>query len=314
MSRNFASISNEEIQHIKYMEETILELRSKIDNLEKSRVQVGIPGKEPRLADPDFFNGNRSQTKIFLTQVNLVLAGNPSRFPTELSKILYAASYMRGPAFSWIQPHVENLTKGVMDSFTQFSFSLLNQFGEKDEKSYSERCLYELKQTKSVSFYATEFLKLSSSLCWNDAALCAHFYRGLKASIKDQLAWIDRPTTLPSLMELCIKLDNRFHERILERKSDIFHKPHFSSDSSSKYSQQAVYDNQPTPMEIDSITENRNFKKEPHKNDFIKLTHKEKERRKLNNLCTYCGSSEHQLFSCEILKRKNNLKGLASRN
>jgi hypothetical protein len=43
-----------------------------------------------------------------------------------------------------------------------------------------------LKQTSSVSDYATSFHRYSVTLGWNDQALRFHFYQGLKDHVKDE--------------------------------------------------------------------------------------------------------------------------------
>jgi hypothetical protein len=44
-------------------------------------------------------------------------------------------------------------------------------------------------------------------------------YTGLKEFIKDELTRMDRPTTLLEIIEETVKIDNRFRERFLEKKS-----------------------------------------------------------------------------------------------
>lgn len=307
-------MSNEEFNQMKVLEEIIYNLRSKLEMLEKSNSSFSTHAKEPRLSNPEFFNGSRSETKKFLTQVNLVIRGNPSRFPSESSKIIFAVSYMRGAAFTWIQPHLDNFTAGITDSFTSFCEALFTQFGEKNEKSQAERLFYELKQNNSVSLYATEFSRLSTQLGWNEAALCAHFYRGLKPNIKDQLALIDRPTELQRLMELSIKLDNRLYERYVERKLDNVQHIKTSHAKTEYIPHQPRYDNKVTPMEIDSLSQNYVSKRDQNQDQYTILSSDEKERRRKNNLCLYCGKVNHSVNNCPILAKKNNLKEQTLRN
>ena len=53
--------------------------------------------------DAPVFNGDRKTLLLFLTKCRMKFAGQPSRFPSEESKILYAGSRL-DPAFSWFQP------------------------------------------------------------------------------------------------------------------------------------------------------------------------------------------------------------------
>jgi len=62
-----------------------------------------------------------------------------------------------------------------------------------------------------------EFQHIISHLDWNDAAYIAYFYEGLKEDVREVLCMMDRPTTLSSMIETAIRIDNRLYERRLER-------------------------------------------------------------------------------------------------
>src|SRR5277367_3605961 len=57
--------------------------------------------QEPKIPHPPMFSGERKQLLPFLTKCQIKFDGQPSRFPNERCKILYAASRLEGPAFSW---------------------------------------------------------------------------------------------------------------------------------------------------------------------------------------------------------------------
>jgi hypothetical protein len=46
----------------------------------------------------------------------------------------------------------------------------------------------------------------------------AKYYKGLKDSVKDDLAKVDKPDDLADLIEQAVQIDNRLYERALERK------------------------------------------------------------------------------------------------
>ncbi|KAK9464229.1 hypothetical protein V1512DRAFT_255604 [Lipomyces arxii] len=52
-----------------------------------------------RAADPEFFHGDRAKLDEFLAQLTIKFLTNPELFPTEISKVGYASSFLRGPAF-----------------------------------------------------------------------------------------------------------------------------------------------------------------------------------------------------------------------
>ena len=46
----------------------------------------------------------------------------------------------------------------------------------------------------------------------------AQFYKGLKDRVKDNVAQVNRPSQLQSMITLAIQIDNRQYERELEKK------------------------------------------------------------------------------------------------
>ena len=89
-------------------------------------------------------------------------------------------------------------------------------FREIDLVATNTKLLVQLKQTNSTAFYASKFQRLASHISWNDVALCHQFYLRLKNSVKDELIYYNRPTTLLSIIKLTVCLDNCIFERIRE--------------------------------------------------------------------------------------------------
>ena len=62
--------------------------------------------------DPKIFNGSNNdgdeynRLESFLTQLNMVFKLQPSRFPNDETKVIYAASFMDQIAFEWVQPYI----------------------------------------------------------------------------------------------------------------------------------------------------------------------------------------------------------------
>ena len=51
----------------------------------------------------DTFSGNRSKLKAHLAQIDLYIGFNHKKFSTETDKVMWAVSFLRGPAFDWIE-------------------------------------------------------------------------------------------------------------------------------------------------------------------------------------------------------------------
>ena len=173
---------------------------------------------EPDANPPQFFTGNASELRSFLTQCQQVFRLQPSKFPNGVVKVMYAATYLRGSAYTWVQPYLNQDVLPVwMDDFPIFSRKIISVFGDPDLARTSIRKLEGLKQTKSAAAYAAEFHCHAVFTQWNDEALCHLFYKGLKDAVKDDLTHRDRTDSLDDLIDLSIKLDNRLYERSLER-------------------------------------------------------------------------------------------------
>ena len=173
---------------------------------EQSRGSVTPSNKErtsePKVASPEFFSGSRQGLTPFLTQVNMVIGLQPSRYPMEKTKVLYAGSFLRGTALLWFQPYVSRTPEDpIMNDFESFCKKLKELFGDPNEKATAERNLYALKQKGSATSYLADFQRHAVLVEWNDQAKMAQFYRGLKETVKDELAKQDDSQTLTILLQ-----------------------------------------------------------------------------------------------------------------
>src|ERR1700685_1179982 len=213
----------------------IAEMEGQIRGLTLQQVAVQAanvkPPKEPKIADPEYFHGSRPLLIPFLSQCQLKFNGQPSQFPNERSKILYAGSYLRGTAFSWFQPLLLAASKDPpqvvpeFQSFKNFSASISAVYGDPDLQASAERRLNVLTQTTSVARYNAEFQQLSQYVEWNDSSLKNRFYMGLNDNVKDWLANEPAPKTLQELIEKAPRYDSRRPERLLEKKGSPPHSP-----------------------------------------------------------------------------------------
>jgi hypothetical protein len=128
-----------------------------------------------------------------------------------------------------------------------------------------------------------------------DGALFPLFYRALNDEIKDELSKVERPASIDEYYKLAIGIDNRLYERRREKGSTRTQKPGAHAPNVPKA---PILPRQSNDMIIDNVQ-----KREP-------LTEQEKQRRKENNLCMYCGSDAHLLPECPV-KPKYQGKGKA---
>jgi Ty3 transposon capsid-like protein len=260
---NTVEFTSEMVRQFMSMSEAIIGLQNRINELSNTGTH------DTKVLDPEPFFGDRSRLRDFISQIRLVIQAQPSRFVTEQQKVIFTVTFLRGPAFSWIQPYLESTEAPLLlHSFESLITELKRVFGDPNQVASAERQLRQLKQTRSVTQYASEFRRISSLANWNDPALKSQFYVGLKDIIKDYLVRLDQPNTLDELIELSINADNRLYDRYLEKSKNNFYYPR------------------------ENTTINHLQKK-------FSIDYTEKQRRRDNKLCMYCGSSNHQISECK---------------
>ena len=109
------------------------------------------------------FTRERKTILAFLTKCRLKFDGQPSMFPTEKTKVLYAGSPLEGPLFSWFTPLNARLsrpnepTPPELASFEDFATALTTLYRDPHLALTAERELRALRQTRSVAQYIAQF-------------------------------------------------------------------------------------------------------------------------------------------------------------
>ena len=276
---------------------------------ESSTIRTATLSQVPKVLQPDPFTGDRLELDTYLTRCQHVFLTQPSLFLTEQHKVLYAASYLKGNAYSWVKPLVQEYAKGAsvpieFTSFQKYSESLTRMYGDPDIVKSKTREINALYQTSSVSTYASEFRRLQAYITWNDQALFDRFYEGLRENVKDGLVHENpRPTLLEDLISAALRIDGRIYERILERKSASARQG--STSRQSTVSRPTTSAPPPTlHQSVPPTRTNAHDASTPMELDQQRapLSPEEKQRRvefrKLNNLCLWCGSALHNLTDC----------------
>ena len=258
---------------------------------------------EPKVASPEYFHGQRNKLATFITQVTMVITLQATRFPSEVSKVLYAGSFLRDTAFLWFQPYVTaDPQPTFMTDFKEFCRELKNTFGDPDEIATAERQLYALRQKGSVTSYMAEFMRFAVLVKWNDEAKAAQFYRGLKDGIKDELSRVGKPSTLKELEDVAIRIDTRLFERQVERGERTSF-TNYTSSTPTRFPPRPASTFTKTQTTYTKPSENLRAAFQPTSDKTTrqgKLTPAEYQRRKDNNLCLYCGDKGHQVIKCPI--------------
>lgn len=250
--------------------------------------------KGPKVSTPETFDGTPGRLEAFQLQVQLYLYFNTHQFYGEASKVLYAASFLRGRAARGFRPYLKDWlsnqdegespkteTRKIFHDYDEFENKLNDLYGIPNEEVYADRHIRQLRQTTSVSLYASEFQGYAADLEWNDAALRSQFYLGLKDTVKSELSRNSSLTTLGAMIKSAKEID----ERLQELRHDRFVQPGFQRPArGGRGSFKARSDDPygPRPMELDATERGGRHKKAGW-----------------NPTCYACGNQGHIASNCK---------------
>jgi hypothetical protein len=269
---------------------------------------------------PSEFSGQRNQVKTFKLQCLTYLTLNAEKLNTNRKKLLFLTSYLRGPAYEWILPHLEDFlehpefndlkatTKVVMAGPTAFFNEMQSTFGYGNEQMEAERALQTIQQRGPVAKYKAEFQTLVVKTSWNDEAITAQFYRGLKEQIKDEIARGERPTTPKGMYDLAMKIDERFYERQMEKKGVYQGRSNTKVQRDVPAWKDNYYGLQ--KMQIDATkgkpgSNNKGPKKGQHQRPQTARGTNNKSK----DECYECGKTGHYARDCKARKQRHELQG-----
>ncbi|KAL0159827.1 hypothetical protein M9458_043552, partial [Cirrhinus mrigala] len=174
-------------------------------------VRQNPPVSHPKLSLPDKWDGSGSKCDVFLTNLNLIFEFQPSRYPSDRSRIALLTSLLTGQAAEWATA-VLKADGDVAHSYPAFTSELRTVFQHPESKVEVDSRLYHLKQgSRSVSKYTTEFRTLSVQTTWSNSALRTAYYEGLSTRLRDELAVRELPDTLEGMIQLALRVDQRMN-------------------------------------------------------------------------------------------------------
>uniref|UniRef100_A0A146SAR5 Gypsy retrotransposon integrase-like protein 1 n=1 Tax=Fundulus heteroclitus TaxID=8078 RepID=A0A146SAR5_FUNHE len=238
---------------------------------------------EPRLAPPEPFRGDPDQCRAFLTQCEIHFELQPSSFPTDRARIAYVISLLAGKAKLWGTSEWQSGSH-ICHSYHGFSRELIRVFSPILPCRESTRGLLSLRQgDRTVSEYIIDFHLLAAESLWNEHALMDVFLTGLNDRIKDELATRDFPVSLKQLENLASRIDLRLMERRRDRRAARPAPPRLSEAVPAALSPPRVLTD-PEPMQLGRSA----------------LTKEERQRRRQQGLCLYCGGEGHVVQTCPV--------------
>lgn len=263
-----------------------------------------IPVKEPRISSPPHFSGKKEEAMEFLLKCDMVFAVQPQSYATTEAKLAFVINLLKDEAYRWVMPHLtmdDNIKPDWIKDWTLFREEFKKVFGDSEIIETARHKLKTLKQTGPATSYATEFRRYAAYLHYSDEALRHLFFDGLKEDVKDKILTPNNAHSIDILVDTAIKWDNLLFQRrrtystqsrpvATTRVDNIFTRPRPINNvfrptiMPSSSPAQSTH----TPMEIDAVRPR-----------FAPLTQEEKDHRRKNNLCMYCGKAGHIANDCK---------------
>jgi hypothetical protein len=180
--------------------------------------------REPKVADPPIFSGDRDQVQSFIRSVRTCFALAPSRFPVgeEVRRILFALGFIQGgTAGTWatnaanalLDPNVPN----PYATFQDFQDAFERAFGALDraQKARTDLAALKMKPGDTVEGFTTSFEALAIHTGYNEPALIEIYRSGLLIRIVEKIYSDSNgqlPADLAAWKTKARHLDNLYHE------------------------------------------------------------------------------------------------------
>eukprot|EP00833_Pecoramyces_ruminatium_P017482 jgi/Orpsp1_1/1191514/evm.model.d7180000086518.1 len=241
----------------------------------------------------DGFAGDRRYLKGFLAKMELIFLLYPDRYPRDDDKVVYVISRLYGQAMNWAATLIENRDP-CLSNYEVFTERFKSFFGDTDITYIANQKLRTLRQRNlgGVHGYIMEFNKYADDSSWNEQAKMDAFIAGLNDQVATRiLEMFPGPRNLIALQTIASRIDTRLS----------INQHSLRNNSSSYGSRSSNYRRNQT---------SRNKTSKNDKSFHGPLSKEEKDRRRREHLCLYCGSSSHTLRDCP--KKNNNNESMSS--
>ena len=235
----------------------------------------------------DGFAGDRKYFKGFLAKMELIFLLYPERFLGDEDKVVYIISRLYGQAMNWAATLIEKRDP-CLSNYEAFIGRLKSFFGNSDATYVANQMLRSIHQKNlgGIQGYILEFNKYADESNWNEEAKMDAFIAGLNNQVATKIIEIfPGPRSLIALQTIASRIDARLSTVQRLQRSN----PSFTSNRSN----------------FKRNGTNKNFNNNKNKQFHGRLSKEEKEYRRKENLCLYCGSPTHAVKDCPKRTNKN---------
>ena len=250
-------------------------------------VPVAHSAPEPKIGNPERFDGNPAQVRAFLTSCRVQFSLQPRTFATEGARVGYVITHLTGRARLWGTAEFDRQTPACT-SLNAFAEEMLKVFDLGSSTAEASRALMTIRQgNRTVADFSIDFRTLARRSSWNEAAQVDAFLHSPADYVKDELVSHDQPSALDEAIALAVRIDRRIQTRRREKGRSTQPSVRTLGHSAARPPSSATPQSQldlPEPMEIGRAS----------------LTPAERQRRLSSNLCLYCGADGHRVATCPV--------------
>lgn len=244
--------------------------------------------------DPELFDGNRDKLKSFISHLSIKLRNDAHQYPTPQHQLGYAVGFLRGPAFTQIEPLVK-VDRIDLPDVAALVRILENAFGDPDREATAEKKIKNIKQgNREFSVYYAEFQRYAADLDWNEKAKKSALTDGLCDEIQTLLLSADQPPKdLNEYAMFLQRMDNRIRLHKAKKggqRTTTTTTTTSRATTSTATSSSRPRPNSPEPMDLSAGAGKR------------RITAEERQKRMQEGRCLYCGGLGHLVRQCPSTK------------
>jgi hypothetical protein len=179
--------------------------------------------KQPKIQEPERFDGNRKKWTKFLTSFNLWAENYYEFFSNQRNRCSHLLRLcLEGKSSAWAENIIRTRGTGTESIYLRDYDALIRHaagmWGPVNVEEEARRDLDKIRQAGSVGDYIALFQKSAGRTGYGAVEINRKFYNGLNSEIKDMMVGPGKPVTLEGTIELAATLETRIMERRDEKK------------------------------------------------------------------------------------------------